>query len=479
MNKKVYKVKRYLNCPYCNKKYERVELVNHIDKIHPDMIPEGYTSARIVFNKLHKKEHGDCVVCGRPTKWNEKYWKYERICGRQVCKETLRKRYEENMKKVGKTTKLSEDPERIKAMLAGRSISGTYTFTDGGKKEYTGSYERKCLEFFDKVLGCKSDEIMSPGPIIDYAYKGESHIWITDFYFLPANLVIEVKDGGDNPNNREMISYREKQIDKEKAITALNKYNYLRLTNNNFTQLFNTLAEIKEKMLDGDDGVIININEEVGGLPPQHPMTDRVYIIPYSFENVFSGDIEGLGFTNSLISENMLIVNKEGSIEVKNIREFLKNRMVGFYEYTCNDWKVKYESVLRKWKNNEKVNENYFYDIFADKESISEDEVCYDKRFQLVCEDLNHEINLIYTNSLLEEGLNILNKSTSINCIDPSAKALVYGYKNCTIKEDLDGYFVYNSKTKLRSKSYSSLNEISSTIIELVNNIDKTMIGGV
>ena len=118
----------------------------------------------------------------------------------------------------------------------------------------------------DKVLHIPSKDILAPGPIIEYEYKGKKHKYISDIYLIPFNLLIEVKDGGDNKNTRPMKSYREKQLAKEDAIIKIGTFNYLRLTNNNFEQLLITLAELKEQMIDDSEEnskPIININEEV------------------------------------------------------------------------------------------------------------------------------------------------------------------------------------------------------------------------
>ena len=176
------------------------------------------------------------------------------------------------------------DAEHQKKMLASRKISGTYKFQDGGVREYCGSYERKLLEFYDKVLNVPSSDIMSPGPIIEYMYKGKKHQWITDLLYIPANLVHDVKDGGDNPNNRQMDEYREKQIAKEEAIAKLDKYNYIRLTNNNFQQLILILAEIKELLLDDSDKNIIRINENYihesikSNINKDHTSKEKLYL---------------------------------------------------------------------------------------------------------------------------------------------------------------------------------------------------------
>lgn len=458
MAKRTYKTVKYLNCPYCNLREERVKMVSHIEKKHPDLIPEGYTAARVVFNTLHKKEHGNCVICGGPTEWDEKLWKYKRICEKDKCREELRNRYKKNMERVGKPIMLSEDPERIKKMVAGRSISGNYRFSDGGIRSYTGSYEKKCLEFFDKVLEVPSKDIMTPGPTFEYEYEGHNHMWITDIFYIPANLVIEVKDGGDNPNNREMVSYREKQIAKEKMITDLGKYNYLRLTNNNFVQLFETLAQIKERMISDEEyEVIININEEVGGLPPQHPRTDRVYVIPYGFNNVFSGDIEGVGFTNSKVAENILTIS-DGIIKSENMKEFLENRMYGVYAYKLSNI-TGYTKILEAWKNETKVSDNFFYEALTEKESYDLSDVIYDKSFNESALILESSItNGIIGSSIISALSELAGTKLELPVMNESVLNSLKEIKEFKVKEDQDGLFMdLGNGNRTRSDSVDGL----------------------
>jgi len=261
-------MKKY-NCPYCSKRFSRDELSSHLDTEHIEMIPDGITAIQLVFNLVNKRDHGICVVCKRATEWQENNGKYGRLCGRTQCADALRDAYKKNMIKVHGKTTLLNDPEIQKRMLANRGISGKYKFTDGGYHVYTGSYEHRALEFIDKVLGFSSSEIMCPGPIFEYEYNGDKHQWITDMLIIPFNLVIEVKDGGNSPNNRTMTSYREKQVAKEKLISEIGTFNYLRLTDNDFSQLLFSIAELKAQMIDDSEDnkkVIININEEVEAL---------------------------------------------------------------------------------------------------------------------------------------------------------------------------------------------------------------------
>ena len=257
--------KRY-KCPYCELRLIRKDLIKHIDKKHEELIPQGYSSARLVYNQVNKIDHGKCRVCGKPTSWNEKSGRYNVLCDNPKCKEHMREEYKKNMLRVRGTYNILNDPEQQKKMLANRSISGSYKFSDGGILTYTGSYEKKCLEFMDIVMQIPSKDILSPGPTIEYEYNGSKHFYITDFYYIPYNLIIEVKDGGDNLNNKDsssMRASREKTIEKERIITNRGEYNYIRLTNNDFSQLLDVFMTIKEKLLEGDVSKTYKINESV------------------------------------------------------------------------------------------------------------------------------------------------------------------------------------------------------------------------
>lgn len=264
-------VKKY-KCPYCEKRLERGELIDHIDKQHPDMIPENYSSTRVVFNLINKKTQGRCVICGKETDWNEDKARYERICNRPQCKKAYIDQTADRLyKKHGKTKQdFLNDPKFQEKMLQNRSISGKYKFQDGGVLPYVGSYEKNFLQFMDQFFHIKSSDLIAPGPVIDYKFNGKTHQWITDFYYEPYNLVFDIKDGGSNPNTREMNEYRAKQIAKEKAIKDMKQYNYIRLTDNQFDQMIELMLELKENLIDASINttrkVMIRVNEGVSSV---------------------------------------------------------------------------------------------------------------------------------------------------------------------------------------------------------------------
>ena len=326
------------NCPFCKEKMRRELLVKHIEKEHDEEIPEGFTAYRLVYDIVndHPDHKGTCTICGKPTKWNEKRQKYERLCGDPKCYAAVKKTYQKRMLKVYNKTSLMDDPNHLEKMLAGRKISGKYKWSDGKVFTYTGTYEKNFMEFLDKVLEFKSNEILAPGPVLNYEYKGKQHMWITDFLILPYNLIVEIKDGGEgenaNPNMKYMPSYRKKQVAKEKMITNLGKYSYIRLTNNEFNQFLSLLAELKMNVNDKDDKPLYRIHEDA-------------CLLDENFLSGYKNNIVGEKFHHS--------PQKRTSVYNNIIRVFkkLKDKLERYYK---TDGKNTYDSVITIGCSNKK-----------------------------------------------------------------------------------------------------------------------------
>ena len=309
-------------CPFCNNKFTREDLVNHIEDDHPYDIPADFTPFRYVFNYVNKKPltyHGKCTECGGPTEWDENKGRYNRQCNNKACHDSYIKKFEANMMKTRGVTRISATASGQLKMLSNRKISGKYKFSNGEEKTYTGSYELKALEFMDKVMHIDPNDLMCPGPILEYSLDNNTDIYITDFYYQPYNLIIEVKDGGDNPNKRNMPDYRAKQIAKEKYIIKYTNYNYLRLTNNNLNQLLAVFANLKMQMVENTGERVIHVNEATEtpiGEMMNALMSGKVvglkdseaYITNNLQNNVFSGGIAVMdGRLDSIFG-----INKEG-----------------------------------------------------------------------------------------------------------------------------------------------------------------------
>lgn len=326
-------------CPFCDKRFDREKLVIHVDDKHQEEIPEGFTALRYVFHYVNKRPldyHGRCTECKGPTPWDEEVGRYKRQCGRKECHDSYVKRFEENMIKKKGYTRETSTQEGLERMLKNRKISGQYTFQNGKKRDYVGSYEKKCLEFMDKVMNIDPDDILSPGPVLEYKFDGKTHYYISDFYYQPYNLVIEVKDGGDNPNTRNMEEYRRKQIAKEEYIIKHTNYNYIRLTNNDFGQLMSVFADLKMQLVDNSKDRVIHVNEETvfnefmnaltsGYFPGYEDCDAYICTADYMQNNVFADCGQNFfAIASDPGLHNLIYVNNEGVLTSSSLEEFDK-----------------------------------------------------------------------------------------------------------------------------------------------------------
>ena len=355
-------------CPFCDKRMTKINLVEHVGDIHEDMLPEGFTPLRYVFNYVNRKSpsyHGRCVICKKDTEWDENKGRYNRLCGSEACKKEYIKRFEDNMNRTKGTTRISQTAEGQAQMLANRKISGTYTFQNGVKKTYTGSYELNALKFMDQVMNINPDDIMCPGPILEYTYEGKKHMYITDFYYVPYNLIIEVKDGGKNPNKRNMPEYRGKQIAKEEFIINETDFNYLRLTDNDMSQLLAVFMDLKMQLVDETMDRVVHVNEAMTALTtgyiPGFRDTGSVYIVNNMQNMVFCGVTDSPKLDSVFYHRN-----KEGYFVKESFSTLPK---VG------TDWNIyatdiSIEDAIKKLSpaRDKKVSENFVYNILFEKE---------------------------------------------------------------------------------------------------------------
>lgn len=375
---------RKFKCPYCEKRLTRVDLVSHIDDNHQDMIPEGYTALRITFNCVNRKPIDyapPCTECKKPCPWNENKGRYERQCGDPKCKESYLKKFEENMMRKRGVTRISSTPEGQEQMLARRRISGEYQFQNGKKKTYTGSYEMKTLEFMDKVMNIDPDDIMAPGPVLEYEYNNEKHFYITDFLYIPYNLIIEVKDGGSRPNNRNMPEYRAKQVEKERYIIKNTNYNYIRLTDNDLSQLLSVFMDLKMQLVDESNDRVIHINEAMNALMsgyiPGFDCDGSTYVVNYSQNNVFSGEEErGYCISDSPKLDSVFKRDRNGILR-KTSNKFLENCRYDIYAVEVSPLEIsnKISPYIDQF-----VSEGFLYETIFGKKMYTYDQIMTEKK---------------------------------------------------------------------------------------------------
>lgn len=485
---------RRVACPLCRRKDFKDKLIRHIEKDHEDIIGE-ISAEQFLYDKTHPGS-GKCIVCGNKTDWNEKTGKYHRVCSNPRCKEELRAKFKKNMIRVHGKVSLLDDAAHQAKMLAHRSISGTYVYSDGTKFTYTGSYEHKAIEFMDKVLNCNSKDIIMPGPVIDYTDQyGNSRQWITDIYYVPYNLIIEVKDGGDNPNNRQMDEYRAKQISKEAELIKLGEYNYLRLTDNKFVQLMEVLALLKDQEINepNTDNKVIRINEstvyddrfftlddvekseEDDNIPQEYDIIRRLsdlkeyaarehmgvgavggivgtidgnMLVQYTpHRHSFSGEKDGFGVVDDKKSTKLRVKSDNDETEIVDKEPFLQDKFYKSYRHKRD--RVTWENAIN------------LYEEITGKVMLSKDQLEYDDDFTE--SDLDRDNKLTLMNAIYSIESELYDTSLPLcDILDVNiAKSKLKEFPEGTmIMEDNNGYFAIDLESKIRTKSYKTILEI-------------------
>lgn len=245
-------------CKICGKKYtELTALYNHIESKHKDMIPKDMNVQQYYYYMKTGKMNGNCVMCKQPTSWNHNTCKYNRFCGSEKCKEEYVRIMKSRMvAKYGKTHLLN-DPNKQREMLSHRSISGVYKWSDGKHETtYTGSYELDFLKTLDGFFDWDPTDISMPSPhTYTYKYEGEDRFYIPDVFIHSLDLEIEIKDGGDNPNNHHKIQEvdKEKERLKDEVMCSQKAFHYIKITNKNYENFFRFLKEIKKEFEKHED----------------------------------------------------------------------------------------------------------------------------------------------------------------------------------------------------------------------------------
>jgi len=265
MNQKI-KTKKKIFCKFCDQMFMDPDTyVIHLEDEHKEMIPLDMVPWQFYYYLKTGRTEGKCVVCKQPTTWNDKTHKYNRFCNNAKCKESYRQTFQKRMiGKYGKTTLLN-DPEQQKKMLANRKISNVYTWSKNinVKIPYTGSYEKKFLEFLDLDMNMDMSDVIGPSPhTYFYEYDGERHFYIPDFFIGSLNLEVEIKDGGDNPNMHHKIQDVDKvkeHLKDEVMKSNLNTFNYLKIENMDHMKFLKYLETAKIKFQNDEQEKIFMI----------------------------------------------------------------------------------------------------------------------------------------------------------------------------------------------------------------------------
>lgn len=206
----------------------------------------------------YRKNIGNCVICKKPTTWNEEKGRYDRFCSDACVKKYVEIRNKRVLDKYG-TTNLASIPEFQKdKLMANRGIAKTYTFKDGGRKIVLSNIEYQILEYLDGA-GYTSEDIEAPASIvIPYRFEGKNLNHIPDIFVRPLNLIISGKDGLDNPNmSPHFLKDRKKNIAIFKEILDNYNLNYVQVEGEKEVKALESTMLTIQKLMKKNGRVVI------------------------------------------------------------------------------------------------------------------------------------------------------------------------------------------------------------------------------
>lgn len=368
-------------CPFCNLKFvDKDTLYNHIGKKHKALIPNDISIPQYVFNVKYNKEFGKCVICGNKTKWNPVVERYDRLCSER-CKEEYKKAFQKRMLNKHGKVYLTQDPEHQRKMLANRKISGKYTWSNGVTEVgYTGSYELEFLKFLDIVMNFNGTDIISPAPQ-NFYYKdenGKDRFYFPDFFIPSLNLIVEIKDGGNNPNKHHKIQDVDKKIEKIKDNIMLTQkeFNYVKISNKDHAEFLQYLIELKDHDPVKCKTPLIRLNESTFNnlenkllknnyYSNQSKFLESVRVYSESEKKMYTDLLKMSIYTEESfnILEEQFINNVVSNLDLSLIEEAEKDKYGNYKKKDLNNYALKEEKLypmnnLRDFKKNVRMFKN-------------------------------------------------------------------------------------------------------------------------
>lgn len=246
-----------MNCPYCKRYFSKKSVaVEHIEKIHlTELTKNNIDASQALYLGTHGTLHGKCMCgCGKDTEWNYKTGKPYKVSNDPKCRERLNDAAKKNHLKVYGVTTLLNDMEHQKEMQENRPTAGKYTFNDGAQAPYLSKLELNFLKFCDTILEFSGNMVqLAPESFIYHDDKDDrDRQYIPDYYLPDYNLLIEIKDGGKNPNtNPAFIAETKYKVKlKDDVMRKQDKYNYIKIVDNNYGPFMETLFKIVEQSRD-------------------------------------------------------------------------------------------------------------------------------------------------------------------------------------------------------------------------------------
>ena len=190
-----------------------------------------------------------------------------------------------------------------------------------------------------------------------------------------------------------MYENRKKKIAKEKYVVEKTNYNYIRLTNKDFSQLMAVFADLKLSLNEYDKKRVIHINENntlnetmagslAGALPPMSASDSGVYVINHLKNTAFSPS------TNLAVSDtpkfDTIYTIVDGYLRKKD-KKYLKE--CKYSTYFVDNCKESVKEYCKSHLDAPASNDELYYSIFG-HDCIYENQITFEDA-AIEYEDIN------------------------------------------------------------------------------------------
>lgn len=348
---------RKVRCPICEQKTyfkDRDSLIAHIGKKHKEAIPEGWEPARYENYLRTGKTAGRCVECGNETGWNPSTNKYYRLCKNPKCRKAQSDRAEKNLqRKTGMTkSQRMSQPSVQRTMVYAKHTSGCYKVGDH-EIWYDSSYAKEFIEMLS-FMNQDMNDIYGPSPnTYEYTYNGKKHLYIPDLHIHTYGLEIEIKDGGNNPNNHPKIQQvdKVKEQEKDKVMERLQregKLYYIKVVNKDYREFFQLLMTLKEKY-DGDGKPV--------GNAPAGPVKESLSFVSESIDLEAIPNIINLVKSSGTIKNNRAAAGR--SSDYYQIVTFYLKKIPDMTNKDIAFWEDRIILTLEQLQKRQQVDKSY------------------------------------------------------------------------------------------------------------------------
>lgn len=175
-------------------------------------------------------------------------------------------------------------------------------------------------------------------------------------------------------------------------------------------------------------------------------------------------DANRYALSTDLISDRYLVISEDAKLEICKFKD-LKDSMIEMYEFVGDKRRI--GKIEEAYKNGKTVDNTFFYTALTGKPMLAEDQIDFDKSFKkidfgAIKEKHLTEMATIYTGLMEAAGFS----TVSLDAVaENSIVSLIGNRSDIALKEDMDGYFLYNKIKKTRSASVDKQCNITEQIL--------------